>query len=233
MKILYAWKIDDHQPYPALTLTEESAGCMSWGFRSACEVLAWCQTLKWPPKGNPPKDDFGITYLELLVNFLITTGKQVPVTISKKNGMTVYCDADDSMAIIQSNRAKSATAQAVVLNSIIQQLSVYVQHELIPVSKLFRVPSLMRLGYSQMRGKTGYKQRPEMWNNALTLQVLEDFLQQGGNPGHDPIRIPEKYLVQSHKVDIPYIIMEQPKPWKVDSNQRAFKKRHKIKKVQV
>ena len=230
VKILYAWKVDNYQPCPALSLTEESAGCMSWGVQSACEVLAWCQTLKWPPKGIPSKDDFGITYLELLGNFLVTTGKQVPITISKKNGMTEFCDVNDSKAVIQSNRARSATAQAVVLNAILQQLATYVQHEIIPVSKLFRVPSLMRLGYSQMRGKTGYKQRPEMWNNALTLQVLEEFLQQGGNPGQDQMKIPNKYLTLARKVEIPYVIMEQPRPWKVDSNQRVFKKMHEIKK---
>ena len=160
----------------------------------------------------------------------MTTGKQVPITISKKNGMTEFCDVNDSKAVIQSNRARSATAQAVVLNAILQQLATYVQHEIIPVSKLFRVPSLMRLGYSQMRGKTGYKQRPEMWNNALTLQVLEEFLQQGGNPGQDQMKIPNKYLTLARKVKIPYVIMEQPRPWKVDSNQRVFKKMHKIKK---
>jgi len=95
----------------------------------------------------------------------------------KKQGVTVFCDFNDTSAVIQSSRARSATAQAVVLNAIVQQLAAYTQHDIIPVSKISRVPSLQRLGYSQMRGKTGYKQRPQMLNNDLTLRVLEDFLQ--------------------------------------------------------
>ena len=121
--------------------------------------------------------------------------------MSKKQGLTLYCDFNDTSAIIQSTRARSATAQAVILNAIVQQLAVYTQHDLIPVSKLFRVPSLLRLGYSQMLGKTGYKPRPEMWNNALTLQVLEEFFQRGGNPGHDSIVVSQEHLAKADMVD--------------------------------
>ena len=231
VKILYTWKVDNPSPYPNLILDKEIAGCVCWGAKAASEVLAWCKTLKWPPKGIPSKDDFGITYLELLVNFLLTTGKQVPVTVSKKQGVTVFCDFNDKSAIIQSSRARSATAQAVVLNAIVQQLAAYTQHDIIPVSKMSRVPSLQRLGYSQMRGKTGYKQRPQMLNNDLTLRVLEDFLQQGGDPGLDAIVISKENLDKADLIDIPYIEMEQPTPMRVFWNKKVFKKKYKIKNI--
>ena len=115
----------------------------------------------------------------------------------------------------ESTLSLSCSKQAVVLNAIVQQLAAYTQHDLIPVSKMSRVPSLQRLGYSQMRGKTGYKQRPQMLNNDLTLRVLEDFLQQGGDPGHDAIVISKENLDKADLIDIPYVEMEQPTPMRV------------------
>ena len=231
VKILYAWKVAEPTPCPENILDKEIAGCVCWGAKVACEVMAWCRTLRWPSKREQSKDDFGITYLELFVNFLVTTGKQVPVTISKHQGVTVFCDINDTSAVIQSSRAKSATAQAVVLNAIIQQLAAYTQQKLIPVSKMHRVPSLQRLGYSHMRGKTGYKQRPQMMNNDLTLRIIEEFLQQGKDPGLDSLVVSQHHLDHADQIDIPYLEMEQPSPMRVFWNKKVFKKKYKIKNI--
>ena len=54
-----------------------------------------------------------------------------------------------------------------------------------------------------------------MLNNDLTLRVLEDFLQQGGDPGHDAIVISKENLDKADLIDIPYVEMEQPTPMRV------------------
>ena len=79
-----------------------------------------------------------------------------------------------------------------------------------------------------MRGKTGYKQRPQMLNNDLTLRVLEDFLQQGGDPGHDAIVISKENLDKADLIDIPYVEVEQPTPMRVFWNKKVFKKKYEI-----
>ena len=70
-----------------------------------------------------------------------------------------------------------------------------------------------------------------MLNNDLTLRVLEDFLQQGGDPGLDAIVISKENLDKADLIDIPYIEMEQSTPMRVFWNKKVFKKKYKIKNI--
>ena len=58
--------------------------------------------------------------------------------------------------------------------------------------------------------------------NDLTLRVLEDFLQQGGDPGRDAIVISKENLDKADQIDIPYIEMEQPTPRRIPIKQPLF-----------
>ena len=83
VKIIYEWQVSHKQEIVCPDLTPEVAGCFSWGHKEGTAVYHWLQTVKWQSPASS-QDDFGITYLELLFNFVLVTGCMLPVTISKR-----------------------------------------------------------------------------------------------------------------------------------------------------
>ena len=115
MKIIYEWQVSHKHDIFFPDLTIEIASCLSWGHKAGTAVYQWLQTVKWQSPVSSQEDDFGITYLELLFNFVLVTGCMLPVTISKKSSATHFSEFHHPSSAIASKRARSAAAQGVVL----------------------------------------------------------------------------------------------------------------------
>lgn len=206
-------------------LTPEVAGCFSWGHKAGTAVYHWLQTVKWQSPASS-QDDFGITYLELLFNFVLVTGCMLPVTISKKSTVTHFCEFDQPSSAILSKRAKSAAAQGVVLIYIIRQLEMLLQTSLIPATRSIGISSLLNLGYNNMHKKTGFKQRPELLYGKETVTMMENCLKQK-DPMVDSVDLKYNKNRVEH-MHIPYFGMVQPEPFAVKRNLVNYKRTNKI-----
>ena len=133
-----SWKVSDPIHIPFIEPTNDLLLCCSWGMEVAFDVYQWAQTIKWPSCKEPLKGDCGITFLELLANFLLVTGKTIPVTIKRLGTRITWAPFNSEQSYIQPQRAKSAMAQAVVLDSIIQQLNRIFKHCNISHPKTYR-----------------------------------------------------------------------------------------------
>ena len=122
--------------------------------------------------------------------------------------------------------ARSATAQGVVLISIIKQLETLLQTTLIPANRSIGISSLLKLGYNQMVRKTGFKQRPELLYGKETLAMLENFLQQK-DPMVDSVDL-KFNKNQVGRLHVPYFEMIQPEPPTVRWNLTKYKRKYKI-----
>ena len=175
-QILAEWKIKDPIQIPFPELTAELSKLCSWGMEAAHDVYEWLKTLSWPTSQEERFADHGITFLELYINFLLVTGKSVPVTIKRVGSVIHWAHVNSPQAIIQPQRTKAAITQAVVLDNIIQQLTKIMGIELIPIKKKLGIKSLCHLGHSSMHKKTGYMRRPQILYSAETIQVVNAYL---------------------------------------------------------
>ena len=178
VKIVYEWQVSHKHEFFFPELTIEVANCLSWGHKAGAAVYQWLQTVKWQSPVSSQEDDFGITYLELLFNFVLVTGCMLPVTISKKSSATHFGEFHHPSSAIVSKRARSAAAQGVVLIYIIRQLEMLLQVNLIPATRSIGISSLLKLGYNDMHKKTGFKQRPELLYGKETIAMMENFLKE-------------------------------------------------------
>ena len=142
----------------------------------AFDVYQWAQTIKWPSCKEPLKGDCGITFLELLANFLLVTGKTIPVTIKRLGTRITWAPFNSEQAYIQPQRAKSAMAQAVVLDSIIQQLNRIFNMAIFPMPKRIGIKSLSHFGHCTLQKRTGYVCRPELKHTKETIFLVNAFL---------------------------------------------------------
>ena len=143
-----------------------------WAF----DVYQWAQTIKWPSCKEPLKGDCGITFLELLANFLLVTGKTIPVTIKRLGTRITWAPFNSEQAYIQPQRARSAMAQAVVLDSIIQQLNRIFNMSIFPMPKRIGIKSLSHFGHCTLQKRTGYVCRPELKHTKETIFLVNTFL---------------------------------------------------------
>ena len=170
------WKISDPIRIPFVQPTNDLLLCCSWGMEVAFDVYQWAQTIKWPSCKEPLKGDCGITFLELLANFLLVTGKTIPVTIKRLGTRITWAPFNSEQAYIQPQRAKSAMAQAVVLDSIIQQLNRIFNMAIFPMPKRIGIKSLSHFGHCTLQKRTGYVCRPELKHTKETIFLVNAFL---------------------------------------------------------
>ena len=170
------WKISDPIHIPFAQPTNDLLLCCSWGMEVAFDVYQWAQTIKWPSCKEPLKGDCGITFLELLANFLLVTGKTIPVTIKRLGTRITWAPFNSEQAYIQPQRARSAMAQAVVLDSIIQQLNRIFNMAIFPMPKRIGIKSLSHFGHCTLQKRTGYVCRPELKHTKETIFLVNAFL---------------------------------------------------------
>ena len=174
--IAESWKVLDPIHIPFIQPTDELLLCCSWGMEVAFDVYQWAQTIKWPTCKEPMKGDCGITFLELLANFLLVTGKTIPVTIKRLGTRITWAPFLSEQALIQPQRTRSAMAQAVVLDSIIQQLNRIFNFALFPIPKRIGIKSLSHFGHCTLQKRTGYVCRPELQHTKETIFLVNSFL---------------------------------------------------------
>ena len=159
---------------------------------------------------NPQQGDCGITFLEMFVNFRLVTGENLPITLHRKGTRVTWASFNSDQALIQTKRARSAVAQAVVLEYLIQQLSKFTNRKYIPFAKKTGIKTLSHFGHSELQKRTGYVVRPQLKFASETVQVIDAFLTDCRNSHNYNLPLdPKKYcqiLPQPLHYEIPFAI---------------------------
>ena len=194
-EIMKNWRVQNPRHFAYPVMTPDIAQCCPWGTWSAYTVYRWLQTLEWPDADDNPRDDVGVTFLELYANFTIVMGKQLPVTVCHKGSRLVWEHFDSASAHLQPKRSRAAIAQGVVLDSIVKQIEKAIGIKLWFVKKKTGIKSLSHLGQSFLQKRTGYMRRPTMLHADLTVELVDRFLHQcKDNHNYNMEMVPKHFL---------------------------------------
>ena len=142
----------------------------SWPPQFTVPLWAWLQQLQWDQTSC---GSVGVTGLELLVDFVVTTGHCPPVRATADGGYLSFREATLYYPVTQ-----RAWVQAVLEAA--RQLSRLSGHELLPKRRA-KVFALRKLGHEQCRG--GLQLRPKWQQPEQNLLLLKKILHEGGVQG--------------------------------------------------
>eukprot|EP00438_Fugacium_kawagutii_P030958 Skav228892 [mRNA] locus=scaffold194:260316:261152:- [translate_table: standard] len=166
------WYTDDTIAYPSAPVSEEDrseiAHCSKWGSVYTDLLYAWLTTLRWP--NAPSDDDPGISWLELLVNFELTTQHCIPLQFLQ-DGATVYRDYTDVRGW---TRAQCNIHDYICsFQASITHLEKLLRHAMLPIPR-GKVKSVYQLGAGA--GHRGVLTRPNMLWTSDTMELVNTYL---------------------------------------------------------
>ena len=88
------WFTEEPQVFHLQTLDEAAVHASHWGTRFTDLLIQWVQSLKWskPDTASPP---LGVSWIELIFNFLLTTQTSIPVNIAAYKKPSNYVIQED------------------------------------------------------------------------------------------------------------------------------------------
>ena len=144
--------------------------------RIAYKVWAFFQRLRWrhPDHPNIP-GDFGITWVELAVHFMLFSGQGLPLWIANSHSKILEPYAFDSPeALLQPKSAHGLCYQASTLRGIVRYLEGTMQCQLFPRYKKTCASSLVRLGFHRTL-VGGIAARPSLPYAAQAVKIMTDY----------------------------------------------------------
>eukprot|EP00438_Fugacium_kawagutii_P036074 Skav208495 [mRNA] locus=scaffold87:205950:208673:- [translate_table: standard] len=165
--------------FNAAELIEICSQCM-WGDEFALAFYNWCHTLTWRKDEDPTsvyqktgKVALGISWTELVVNFCILTQQWVPTPVGGGKHASFRVQ---TFAYPQRVSSNSFSAMVLALQSMSRFWTAVTGKDLLPRQELTDVRSLRFFG--QKGYCRGFKLRPQVSQQALTMQVVKDYISQ-------------------------------------------------------
>ena len=190
---LIHWDVNDRaERFNTLEVSQDVAQASRWGTVFTDKLLQWLNTLVWAraDMSNPP---LGISWFELICNFLITAQYPIPVNIAGKNSNYVTPDQtahdltqyDLGHTIMSFQRA-------------ISHLEFLSQTQLVPNNNGVKTGSLYYLGSGTMR--MGFRSRPKMLRQQETMRYAWQYLSDHSKDGKVSFTCVTKCTSSAHSV---------------------------------
>lgn len=134
--------------------------------------------------------DFGVSWIELAVHFILFSGRGLPLWIldNKEKIFKPYA-FDSPEALIQPKSARALCHQASTLRGIVRYLEGTMQCQLFPRYKKTCSSSLVRLGFHRTL-VGGMAARPAMPNSAVAIKLLAEYSALPEQPYPLNVRLP-------------------------------------------
>ena len=171
-QLLYDWNPAEVRQFTISDDLQYVAHASRWGTGYTAMLMAWTQTLQWPLEPDTNKPPTGVSWVELAVNFLLTTGRSIPLNI-REEGQSRYKNEEDNPGFDM--RAHCFTRMVNSFRDSLAHLQYLVQHDIMPTMTPHKVKSICVLGSKHL--KQGIAYRPIMLKQRETLDVLMKFLQ--------------------------------------------------------
>ena len=180
---LYGTFVDTMSTWSSMYCTESIQGqvhpmvlksCI-WEHRIAHAIWAFAQSIRWPPIEHTPEAcDPGITWTELAVSFMLTTGIRLPIWISHTRWNIEALDPTDQRIQVLPSHKRSLKLQAEAFRLILRHIEHFAKICLISKYKLQDAKSLERLGFKrQICGCMPY--RPIVLKAKETMQAIVSY----------------------------------------------------------
>eukprot|EP00438_Fugacium_kawagutii_P034691 Skav231162 [mRNA] locus=scaffold3252:247053:247916:+ [translate_table: standard] len=189
---LLHWTCPDGHQF-GLSEDEIAAICDAsrYGVKYTERLLRWLQQLRWPTTDDPEQTDPGITWIELVFNFWLVAQQVILLPFSRVDG-TWYLDF---------RQVPGWTCEQTNFEDMIHQFQQSIQHlesltreRILPKRTRQLIGSLYQLGSGTF--KRGFLRRPDLPDAALTVQLVQDYVQSNLHHGKTTFTslpvIPEK-----------------------------------------
>ena len=162
-----------HVPIPPLEILQ----AFLQGSTTALALCKWAQTLLWPPDLQPDyrsDTDWGITWMELYINFLCLTGRYMPIKVSGTGYNIKMVDflSDEGMLLPKSKR--SLALQTTTFQRALAALNNISGVKWFPNFHSGHVTSLKHLGWNVQA--TGIPCRPVLQSISQTMNIIHKLV---------------------------------------------------------
>ena len=150
----------------------ELAEVSRWGQKFSMLVMQWLAMLKWPAQRETLSPPVGITWIELITNFLLTTQHTIPVKETNQDGSWRYICKETHPQYDFHNFNFGQVCLS--FSGCIRHLQKLSDQQLIPSVETTLVRSICILGGGVY--KTGYHMRPVLPMQDMTLQLVQTYV---------------------------------------------------------
>ena len=156
---------------PQVDLGAYEADAFLWGSGFGLALWKWWKAIIWPAHAEPGPDDPGVSYLELLFDFLLTTGQWIPLRTGIGADIR-YHNPLHYPALQSAPRPFRSQTQA--LEACLRQLQTVMGRQIHPPCKKGPVRSLRVLG-STGRGQRGFVTRPQLRMQGHLVNIVRQY----------------------------------------------------------
>lgn len=169
------------QPWVMPTSQMKEHRQCAWGYTIATKVLQWAGQLRWPQLENlHPLQDDGITWIELVLSFMISQKVFLPLKREGREGRHILVPFATEAGLVAYQAKLSELAQT--FSILCKQISDLQDKEFLPPIEKGLVRSLYKLGSNIF--SSGYKWRPWFPEQQQVLRVLRPYLQLHKGPSY-------------------------------------------------
>ena len=125
---LIAWTPQNCEAFLKVTPAEIVFKAISLGSSTASLVWKWLQLLEWPSNDdqeNQDPNDWGVTYFELVANFLVCTGEALPIAINPGERYVQYCRYWSDDAFLLPSKTRAAHIQVYTMERLFRQFKTF------------------------------------------------------------------------------------------------------------
>ena len=167
------------------------------GSHLASQLWTWLGMLRWPPEDQWSQAPacWGISFLELIINFSQCTGVAMPVTVTGKGSHKEYAGYFTDQAKMLPVSKRSASHQTLALSKAIQTMQTLTKQKVFPVVQRKGCFSMRRLGY--VGDALGLPVRPIIPYSSQTMRCVWEYVQALSGKGlHPPLpQAPEHPII--------------------------------------
>ena len=204
-RLLIEWCPDNHSKVPKIQVEPEMFQAITCGNVFGSAVWDWIHTISWNDDVSPVgrrSSDPGITWLELVVNFTLMTGMQVPLIYNRCGQIVSWMWHDDPQAELLPKKARTVAAQVLIFAGVVRML------QSLSGSPILRGPrgepsSLWHLGFRRKRN--GFLRRPILMRHDETLEVSSNYLQQCHPAWDDVFQFRTDKSLDLSEVSLPHV----------------------------
>lgn len=179
------------------------------GAKLAHCVWEWAKTLQWPmdDHDNPPMAAWGITWFELMINFILLTGEFPPLKVSGQGSSAVFVPYKSAEGMMQLSSRRMASHLCLAFRNLVQCVQSISGIKFIPAIPRKKSASMLRLGF-QGKNLTSFPVRPVMQRARETMAFVFEYISK--LDGAKILKLPIDDLVTFGDIVVP--------PWEYETD---------------
>lgn len=138
-------------------------------------LFLWARQLQWPPDyETSDKNDWGMSWLEIIFNFYIVTGYNLPIRTEGSGAKSVYISYQSPEALLLPKTKRAASLQILTFRNLLQNVQTIEKQLFFPQFKESKCKSLQRLGHPSP--VAGVPRRPILPRQNETIVAVQQYV---------------------------------------------------------